>query len=397
MKKTKLFSKKLIHAGNLFLILAVAITACNNKGQQKAPVPEIPVVNVLQKDVPVYRTFVGEIHGEKDIPIRARVEGVLEGIHFEEGYGVKRGMLLYTIDPKPLEARVNAEMSKVAEARTMLVKAKSDLERYKPLAEMNAVSKSDLDAAQAEYDAALSSLEAAKSNLKSAQIELGYTKIYSPITGIIGKTKAKEGDFVGRDPNPVILNTVSKTDNVKVIFFLTESEYLEILRELVELNEEEGVELGEIRRTSDKSNLELILSDGSIYEEKGSVDFVDRGVDPTTGSMLVQGNFPNPEFILRPGLYAKVKLQMDVLEGALLVPQRCVMELQGQRSVYVVNDSSKVEARQVITGQRVGDYWVISEGLQPDEKIVIDALQKVKTGMQISAVPKEFQSQTTQQ
>lgn len=380
-----------------YLPFFILLVACGTKKQANSPVPEIPVVTVLQKDVPVYRTFVGEIHGEKDIPIRARVEGVLEGIHFEEGFAVQRGMHLYTIDPKPLEARVNAEMSKVAEARTMLVKAKSDLERYKPLAEMNAVSESDLDAAQAEYDAALSSLEAAKSNLKSAQIELGYTKIYSPISGIIGKTKAKEGDFVGRDPNPVILNTVSKTDNVKVVFFLTESEYLDIFRDLVERNEEEDIELGEKRRTTILNNLELILSDGSIYEEKGSVDFIDRGIDPTTGSMLVQGNFPNPEFILRPGLYAKVKIEMEVLEGALLVPQRCVMELQGQRSVYVVNDSSIVQARQVIAGQRVDDYWVISEGLEPDEKIVIDALQKVKTGMQISPVPTEFQSQTTQQ
>lgn len=354
------------------------------------PIPEIPVVEVLQKDVPVYREFVGEVFGEKDIPIRARVEGFLEGIYFEEGFKVKQGQLLYTIDPEPLEARVNAQQSKVAEAETMLAKAKSDLERYKPLAEKNAVSKSDLDAAQAQYDAALSNVEAAKANLKSAQIELGYTKIYSPITGIIGKTKAKVGDFVGREPNPVILNTVSETNNVKVNFFLTEKEYLYIIREFQKRKKNK-----EIRDPSrGQEVLELILSDGSVYEQMGTVDFIDRGVDASTGSMLVQGNFPNPDGILRPGLFAKVKVEMDVKENATLIPQRCVMELQGQFSVFVVSDSNKVEARTIVPGEKIGDLWLVEKGLKAGEEIVIDALQKVRSDMIVSPVIIDFKSQT---
>jgi membrane fusion protein (multidrug efflux system) len=323
------------------------------------------------------------------------VEGLLEGIHFEEGFAVKKGQLLYTIDPKPLEARVNAQRSKVAEAETMLAKAKSDLDRYKPLADINAVAKSDLDAKQAQYDAAISSLEAAKSNMESAQIELGYTKIYSPIAGIIGKTMAKVGDFVGREPNPVILNVVSETNNVKVDFFLTESEYLEIFREIMDVRESKNMKAGE-RMERQSNNLELILADGSLYNYKGTVEFIDRGVDATTGSILVQANFPNPEFILRPGLFAKVKVEMQVIKGALLVPQRCIMELQGKYSVYAVNDSNKVESRQIIPGQRIDDLWVITEGLKSNEKIVIDALQKVRTGMEISPSLIEFQSQNTQ-
>jgi membrane fusion protein, multidrug efflux system len=377
----------------LLVFLGLLIASCNQK-QQKAPIPEIPVVEVLQKDVPVYKEFVAEVFGEKDIPIRARVEGFLEGIHFREGFKVDQGQLLYTIDPEPLEARVNAQQSHVAEAETMLAKAKSDLDRYKPLAEKNAVSKSDLDAAQAQYDAALSTVEAAKANLKSAQIELGYTKIYSPITGIIGKTQAKVGDFVGREPNPVILNVVSKTDNVKVNFFLTEQEYLTIIRELDKIRKGRNLRSDEKIVTGDKASLELILADGSVYDHKGTVDFVDRSVDPTTGSMLVQGNFLNPDYILRPGLFAKVRVEMDVKENAMLVPQRCVMELQGQYSVFVVNDSSKVESKTIVPGEKIGDLWLVEEGLNAGDRVVIDALQKVRSDMIVNPELTEFQSQT---
>ena len=390
MNKIKSVSHKL----SLLILLIVIIFGCSEKKQVQTPVPEINVVSVIQKDVPIYQEFVAEVFGEKDIPIRARVEGLLEGIHFDEGYKVSKGQLLYSIDPKPLEARVNSQKSKVAEAETMLAKAKSDLDRYKPLAEINAVAKSDLDAKQAQYDAAVSSLEAAKSNLESAEIELGYTKIYSPITGIIGKTNAKVGDFVGREPNPVILNVVSETKTVKVDFFLTESEYLEIFRELLEIKQNKNLKVDE-RMERQGETLELILSDGSLYQHKGTVDFIDRGVDATTGSILVQASFPNPDLILRPGLFAKVKVEMQVLKGALMVPQRCIVELQGKYSVYAVNDSNKVESRQIIPGQKINDMWVITEGLKSNERIVIDALQKVRSGMEISPSLIEFQSQNT--
>ncbi|MCK5840499.1 MAG: efflux RND transporter periplasmic adaptor subunit, partial [Bacteroidales bacterium] len=213
------------------LWVSLTLISCKEKKTVEIPPPEIPVVVVLQKDVPIVKEFVGQVYGEKDIPIRARVEGFLEGIHFLEGLPVTKGQLLYNIDPEPFKAKVNAQLSRVAEAETMLVKAKSDLDRYKPLAELNAVSQSDLDAAQAQFDAEISSVAAAKANLLSAQIELGYTRIFSPINGVIGRTQARVGDFVGREPNPVILNTVSKTDNVYVLFYLTESEYLYLSRE----------------------------------------------------------------------------------------------------------------------------------------------------------------------
>ncbi|MCD4725275.1 MAG: efflux RND transporter periplasmic adaptor subunit [Bacteroidales bacterium] len=368
--------------------------SCGSDEQTVAPPQQITVVEVIQKDVPIYMEYIGEVYGEKDIPIRARVEGFLEGIHFEEGSDVKEGQLLYTIDPRPLEATVNAQQSEVASAETMMVKAKSDLDRYKPLASLNAVSKSDLDAAQASYDASVSAVEAAKANLRSAQIQLGYTKIYSPINGIIGITKARVGDFVGKDPNPVILNTVSETSNVKVRFYITETAYLYLSREYIE---KMSLMVEGEPDPEREPNIELILSDGSIYKEKGTFDFIDRGIDASTGSILIQANFPNPKLILRPGLYAKVKVVARNIKDAILIPQRCIMELQGLHSVYVVNDSNIIESRQVTTGPTIGDYWLIEEGLKANEKVVIDALQKVRPDMTIVPEVIEFESKTNLQ
>ncbi len=382
-----------------FLIPVITVTILFNSCKEKTqvtppPPPEIQVVEVIQKDVPLYNEFVGQVYGQKDIPIRARVEGFLEGIYFEEGLMVKKGQLLYSIDPIPFQAKVNTQKSRLAEAETMLVKARNDLNRTKPLAEKNAVSKSDLDAAQAEYDAALSSVSAAKSNLRSAEIELGYTRIKSPITGVIGRTLARVGDFVGREPNPVILNTVSKTDSVRVTFFLTESEYLFLSRRF---EKEIKADMRRKLKEEEKSQLELILSDGSVYNHTGTTDFIDRNVDSNTGSILVQATFPNPNLLLRPGLYAKVKVLMETAKGALLVPQRCMMELQGQYSVFIVNAENKIESRQVVPGDRIVDLWLIKKGLEPGDKVVLEGLQKVSEGMEVNPVVTVFKSKSNQQ
>ncbi|NOX45961.1 MAG: efflux RND transporter periplasmic adaptor subunit [Chlorobi bacterium] len=389
------YDRQFIAKSLIVVLLAFsAITSCKEDKAIKLPPPDIKVVEVIQKDVPLYEKFVGQVYGAKDIPIRARVEGLLEGIHFKEGFKVTKGQLLYSIDPLPFQAKVNAQKSKLAEAKTMLVKAKSDLDRYKPLAEKNAVSQSDLDAKQALYDAAVSSVNAEKSNLRSAEIELGYCQIYSPLNGIIGKTLARVGDFVGREPNPVILNTVSETDNVRVTFFLTESDYLYLAREYrVDIKADAEGNL----KQEDKVKLELILSDGNTYKHTGTVDFIDRGVDATTGSILVQATFPNPEFLLRPGLYAKVKVKMKTVKGGLLIPSRCIMELQGQYSVYVVNAENKVEARQIKTEARIGDMQLVREGLKPGDKVVLEGLQKVSGGMEIKPIFTKFTSKSESQ
>ena len=351
--------------------------------QKQMPTPKIEVYEVVEQDVPIINEFVGSVAGQKDIAIRARAIGFLEGIHFNEGRVVEKGKLLYTIESQQYEAESAAMQSKLAEAKTNLAFTKSDLARIKPLAENNAVSQSDLDAAVAKHDAAKASVKAAIANLRAANILLGYTKIKSPITGIIGKTKAKVGDFVGQNPNPVILNVVSSIDTILVDFYLRESYYLEIFRKYLESEKPSEPQ-------KDKNNLEMVLVDGSTFVNKGSVKFWDREVDPTTGAILVQAKFPNsPEGIIRPGQFAKIRATVDVVENGILVPQRCVMELQGIHSVFVVTDENKIESRRVKTGPTVRGSWLIEEGLKAGEKIVYEGLQKVRPGMTIEPISKK--------
>ena len=367
----------------IFLIATLLITiSCGDEIQQRSGALEIPVYKTKTERVPIYQEFVGEVFGLKDISIRARVAGYLEEIYFNEGTVVEKGKLLYRIESQLYEQDVAAKLSALAEAKTILANAENELNRYKPLAEVNAVSQSDLDAAQANYDAAVAGVEAAEANLKASQINLGYTKIYSPIKGIIGKTKAKVGDFVGQQPNPVILNVVSQLDEVLVEFFLTENDYLNLAREYLGTRVKQGqrIEL----KSKKEANLTLILSDGSIHPYKGKINFIDRGVDPATGAVLIQASFPNPTGILRPGLFAKVKALIDYDENGILIPQRCVSELQGIFSVLVVNKENKVENRKVEVGNKYSDFWLIKSGLKPDELVIYEGLQKVKEGMTVN-------------
>jgi len=379
------------------MLMLLIIMSCSEKKQQSYGPMEIPVVKVIQQDIPIYQDFIGQIYGQFDIPIRARVSGFLDAIHFQEGYWVKKGQLLYTIDPQPLEANLAGEMSRLAEKKTELAKAESDLGRIVPLAKINAVSKSDLDATQAQYNAAKANVKAVESSVRIANINLSYCWIKSPISGLIGKTQAKVGEFVGQDPNPVILNTVSTIDTVHVEFYLVEADYLGLARKFIESSrQKEDADYIEREATRD-SELTLILSDGSIFNHKGHVNFIDRQVNPETGSLLIQTSFPNPDQLLRPGQYAKVRAKMDVLKDAIMIPQRCVMELQGTHSVYIVNDSSIVKSRQIVTGSKYEDYWIINKGLKANDKVVINALQKVVPGMPVIPKITDFENKTTTQ
>ncbi|MBW2177289.1 MAG: efflux RND transporter periplasmic adaptor subunit [Deltaproteobacteria bacterium] len=361
-------------------VLCLFLFACDKIAEEKKappPPPKVTVIETQAEEIPLYQEFVGQVYGFKDIAIRARVEGFLEGIHFKEGSTIKKGKPLYTLESQPFEAEVAAKMSKVAEAKTALAYTESDLSRIRPLAEENAVSKSDLDAAVARYEASIASVEAAEANLRAANIQLSYTKIYSPINGIIGKTQAKVGDFVGKDPNPVILNTVSNIDTVLVEFFITETQYLEWNRFMKE-REKTGTDARK------KAGLDLILADGSMYKHKGKVGFIDRQVDPTTGALLIQASFPNPDRLLRPGLFAKVKAKVDVVEDGIMIPQRCVTEIQGLYSVFVVGDGNKIDRREITVGPTIDSSWLIIKGLKPGEKVVYEGLQSARDGMVVN-------------
>lgn len=370
----------------LFILLFL-LSSCGSQDQTQDSPLDIEVYEVTGQQFAVFQEFVGQIYGYKDIAIRARVEGFLEGIHFREGSPTEKDDLLYTLESQPFEADVAAKMSKVAEARTLLAKAESDLARIRPLAEQKAVSESDLDTAVAMYEAATASLEAAHANLRASKIQLGYTRIYSPISGIIGKTSAKVGDFVGRSPNPIILNVVSRIDTILVEFFITETQYLRIARHA-------GTPLSEMRPGENSPELELILADGSLYPHKGRVNFVDRDVDPTTGAMLVQASFPNPDELIRTGQFARIKARMYVVEDGIMIPQRCVSELQGIYRVYVVDGNNAIEIREVKPGPKIDDFWSITEGLSAGEKVVYEGLQWVRPGMTVNPVVKDIQPLT---
>ncbi|MCA0932315.1 efflux RND transporter periplasmic adaptor subunit [Lutimonas saemankumensis] len=371
----------------LFL-LSVLISSCKKGDDQKVMPPQpFEVYEIHTESVPLYEEFVGQVYGEKDIPIRARVEGFLTGIHFDEGQRVNEGQLLYTIDPEPFQEKVVAETSKVSEAKTVLVQAESDLRRIEPLAAMAAVSQQELDMAVSKRDAAQSSLEAAKANLNIAKINLGYSKMYAPIEGIIGKTNAREGEFVGKDPNPVILNTVSQLRNIRFQFFLSENDYLKIAREYISRTERK-IE----RSDSADVGLRLILADGEEFPEDGKIDFIDRNIDSSTGSILIQATFPNPDRLIRPGQFARIRVQFSRADDAILIPQKCALELQGQYSVYVVNAENKLESRQIKVGETVGEFYLVQEGLNAGDKILMEGLQRARQDMEIIPNVTEFQS-----
>jgi membrane fusion protein (multidrug efflux system) len=361
----------------LVVAAAVFVTACGNPEPPAMPPMEVTVVTVEPRDVPIHLDMIGQTLGSVDIPIRARVDGVLEEIHFLEGRDVTKGQLLYVIDPTPFRAKVVEAKGRLAEAETRLAKAASDLERIRPLAEMDAVSKQDLDAAVAQFEAAEGSVQAARAQVEQAEIQLGYTRIEAPVDGLIGITQAKVGEYVGRSPNPVVLNVVSQTDPIRVRFSINEREYLRFRREFAE----------SLRETRDESpgaaKLQLILSDGSVHDHPGAIVSFDAAIDATTGTLTLEADFPNPERIVLPGQFARVRGILDERKAALAVPQRAVMETQGIFQLAVVGDDDTVDLRQVRMGPRVGDEWIVESGLEPGERIAIDGLQRMRPGMQV--------------
>ena len=370
----------------LFTLFVLTLLSCEEKKAKVMPPQPFEVYEVQTKSVPIYEEFVGQIYGEKDIPIRARVVGFLDGIHFKEGDRVKKGQLLYSIDPDPLMQEVAAQTSMVAQAQTVLVQTESDLKRIEPLAEMSAVSEQELDMATAQRDAAISSLEAANASLNIANINLGYAKMYAPIEGIIGKTLAREGEFVGKDPNPVILNTVSQLRSVRVQFFLSEANYLRVAKAYMARTKKK------IQATDETIDIDLILADGALYPHKGKIDFIDRNVDPNTGAILVQATFPNPDRLIRPGQFARVKVKIRQANDAVLIPQKCAKELQGQYSVFLVNAENKLEATKIEIGEKYGEFYLVQEGLKKGDKIILEGIQKARSEMEIVPELTEFVS-----
>lgn len=378
----------------LFILLALFaplpgafLSGCggNAKKEIVAKPLELQVVAVEKRDVPLGREFVGHTLGSIDADVRARVEGVVTGVFFEEGKQVTEGQLLYTIDSAPFDAKVAEAAAGLAETKTKLVQAESDYRRIKPLADIDAVSKRELDFSTASLGVAQNAVKAAEAQLDQAKIQLSYTRITAPTSGVIGISRAKVGEFVGRPPNPSILNTVSKLDPIMVEFTLNEKDYLYFAR----LATDTGADSGGERK---KRELALILADGSVFSQKGTVAKVDRQIDVQTGAITLQASFPNPGQLLRPGLFAKVQTVAETRLGALLVPKKALGELQGKFQLFVVDSGGQVQQRMVEVGPEFGELRVIESGVVEGELVAVEGIQRLRSGQHV--VPNVVQNST---
>jgi membrane fusion protein (multidrug efflux system) len=355
----------------------------SEKAATQAPPLTVRVTQASVQNVSLATEMVGTTMGTQDVPIRTRVEGYLETMEFEEGTFVKKGDRLYTIDAQPFQAKLVAAQSELAGAITTHARTESDLARIRPLAEIKAVSEQDLDSAVAQEAAASATVRANEANVELAEIELGYTRIHAPIDGLIGLTKAKPGEFVGREPNPVVLNTLSDIDPIRVRFSISEREYLTIARHYSGRKERMGEE-GPRDRPAD---LVLLLADGSEHPEKGSVIAGAQSISTETGTYTLEASFPNPNNVLLPGQFARVRAQYRELENAVVIPRQAVIEMQGNFRAYIVNQQKQVEVVDVVLGPTIGNEVVISDGLIGGETIIVEGLQKVRPGIQVDPQP----------
>ena len=362
-------------AGVLAGVTLLLAAACDKEKAGPPPPPTVEVVSVAQRDVPIYMEWIGSLDGDVNAVIRPQVTGYLIKQNYREGDLVKQVQPLFEIDPRTFQAAVDEAKGLRAQQAARYQTTQANLARIKPLAAVNAVSQKDLDDATGADLSAKASLEAAEAALQTAKLNLGFTKITSPVTGIAGIAKAQIGDLLS--PSMATeLTTVSTVDPIKVYFNISEREYLKVA--------------GAADAMGKKQNhvpLELFLVDGSIYPYPGQTSVLNRQVDVSTGTFKVAALFPNPNNLLRPGQYGKVRATMAVDKGALLVPQRAVTEIQGKYLVAVVGAENKVDIRPVSVGERIGSDWIISKGLQPGEQVIAEGTQKVRAGMAVSPKP----------
>jgi membrane fusion protein (multidrug efflux system) len=334
------------------------------------PPPEVLVSEVVRRDVPVPMELVGQAKGSQDVEIRARVEGFLESVEFAEGTLVRKGQVLYRIDPKPLQATLANAKADLATWEARLVKTQNDVKRLRPLAEKQAVSAQELDNAVSAQDAASAQVDASKAAVERASLDLGYTSVLSPVDGLAGTTQVKAGALVGRGES-TLLTTVSQVDPILFRAGISEAEYLRIARRADEIR---------AQNKAQKIPIELLLADGSVHPHKGSLEAVERAVDPTTGTLMLQFTFANPGGLIRPGQYGRTRFVIDSKSNAMLVPQRAVQEMQNLYSVAVVGSDNKVAFKTVTMGPRLGSLWVVESGLQGNERVVVAGLQRLREG-----------------
>jgi len=360
------------------LALLASMSCSRAETAQKPAPPTVEVAPVVRQDVDVTHEWVGTLDGSVNAEIRPEVEGYLLRKVYQEGSYVTKGSLLFEIDPRQFQAALDQAEGDLARNQAALAKAKLDVERFTPLAADRAISQEELDTAKSALRQAQANVDSAAAAVKRARLNLDWTRVVSPIDGIAGIAKSQVGDLVS---GSTLMTTVSTVDPVRAYFSPSEQEYMTWLQRL----EPSGQPVGAARR--DKGLFELILSDGSVYPQRGDLALTDRNVDVKTGTITVAAVFPNPSRLLRPGQYARIRAVTDVRKGALLVPQRAVSELQGTYQVIVVGADNKAQVRSVQTAERVGRLWVIEKGLAPDDRVVVEGLQKARPGMVVNPVP----------
>lgn len=324
------------------------------------------MLTVAAEDVPVYQEWIGSLDGFVNAQIRAQVSGYLMSQNYKEGALVKKGDVLFQIDPRTFEAALNQAKAQVDLAAAQLGKTELDVKRFTPLAKEDAISQQELDDAVQANLAAKASVEVARAAVQQAKLNVEFASVTSPVDGIAGLARAQIGDLVG--PGSGNLAIVSTLDPIKAYFTVNEQYYLNHLARY----------LGENRASNGELQLELILANGAVYPEKGKFYFLDRQVEPGTGAIQMAALFSNPGNVLRPGQYARVRARTEIRKGVVLVPQRAVTELQGSFQVAVVDGANKVSIRPVRVGEQLGKSWLIEEGLTSGERIIVEGLQKVR-------------------
>jgi membrane fusion protein (multidrug efflux system) len=368
--------------------LAAILAGCKEEvAQAPAPPPEVQVIKVEQKDVPIYSEWVGTTDGLVNAEIRAQVTGYLLKQHYREGAAVKKGALLFEIDPRKFKAALDQAQGDLDRARAQLTKTDLDVKRNEPLTKEGAISQKELQDSIQANRAARASVESAAAALEQAKLNLEWTRIVAPIDGVVGIAKAQVGDLVNSNDE---LTSMSQLDPIRVYFPISEQEYLKFSG----LIQQRLAEKEDLTRVREDGRIEMVLSNGEVYPRKGWLFVADRQVDVKTGTIRVAALFSNPGNVLRPGQYAKLRAAATVHQGALLVPQRAVSELQGSYQVAVVTPENRVEIRPVTVGERIGSQWIIAQGLKPGEQVIAEGLQKLKAGAPVRPVPFEPEPHT---
>ncbi len=374
-KRTR-FAQLLTLAGTIppLSALALAFTGCGKQAQAPLPPPIVQVEEIATTNVPVGVEFIGQLDSPQNVEVRARVEAFVDKFLFTEGAEVKEGDPLFKLDDKPFQQRLAAANGSLAEAKAALNKYEKDVARLTPLAAKKAVPQQDLDNALASVDVGKANVLSAEARVQYAELELSYCDVRAPITGLIGAKQVSMGDLVGKG-QPTLLATISTLHPIWFYCNISEVSFLKAETE--------------IRRTGFKLEdlpVTLLLADGSTHPEKGKIVFLDRAVDVKTGTLRARVQFPNPAQVLRPGMFARIRIEAGVRPDSLLVPERAVAELQGKNFVWVVGTDKKATQRPVQVGQQFGDKLLILEGLKPGERIVVEGLQKVREGAPVQAM-----------